>query len=44
VREVFRAYGFGPGFVVVIRKGFVELGFREFNNVVQSDLDGFKKP
>ena len=44
VREVFREYGLGPGFIVVVRKGFFELGFKDINAISHPHLVGFKKP
>ena len=44
VREIFRSCGYGPGFVVVIRKGFLDLGFREFHDIVKIDLVKFEQP
>jgi|TARA_B110000967_G_scaffold200555_1_gene236534 ribonuclease P protein component len=44
VREVFREYALGPGFIVVVRKGFIELGFKKINAISRPHLVGFKKP
>ena len=44
LREVFREFGLGPGFVVVVRKGLFELGFKDIKDISRPHLVGFKKP
>ena len=43
VREVLRQHSLGKGFVVVVRVGFLDLGFNEVNQLVKDSLVVFKK-
>jgi len=43
VREVLRQHSLGKGFVVVVRVGFLDLGFNEVNQLVKDSLVAFKK-
>ena len=43
VREVLRKHSLGKGFVVVVRVGFLDLGFNEVNQLVKDSLVAFKK-
>ena len=43
VREVLKQYDLSKGFVVVVRVGFLDLGFNEVNRLVKDSLVAFKK-
>jgi hypothetical protein len=43
VREVLKQYDLSKGFVVVVRVGFLDLGFDEVNRLVKDSLVAFKK-
>ena len=43
VREVLKQYDLSKGFVVVVRVGFLDLGFDEVNWLVKDSLVAFKK-
>jgi len=43
VREILKQYSLGKGFVVVIRFGFLDLGFHEVDRLIKDPLMDFKK-
>jgi ribonuclease P protein component len=43
VREILKQYGLNKGFVVVVRSGFLDLGFHEIDQLIKEPLLGFKK-
>ena len=43
VREIFRNHHLGQGFVVVIRSGFLDLGFQENSKQANQPLEDFKE-
>ena len=43
VKEVFKKNKLGPGFLVVLRSGFLEKGFSYIDENMSSVLQGFKK-
>jgi ribonuclease P protein component len=43
VREILKQYSLSKGFVVVIRSGFLDLGFHEVDRLIKDPLMDFKK-
>ena len=43
VREILKKHGLNKGFVVVVRSGFLDLGFHEIEQLIKEPLLGFKK-
>jgi ribonuclease P protein component len=43
VREILKQHGLGEGFVVVVRSGFLDLGFHAVHRLVKDLLVDFKK-
>ena len=43
VREILKQHGLNKGFVVVVRSGFLDLGFHEIEQLLKEPLLGFKK-
>jgi len=43
VREILKQYSLSKGFVVVIRSGFLDLGFHEVDQLIKDPLMDFKK-
>ena len=43
VREILKQYGLSKGFVVVVRSGFLDLGFHEIDGMIKDPLLDFKK-
>ena len=43
VREILKQHGLSKGFVVVVRSGFLDLGFHKIDQLIKEPLLGFKK-
>ena len=43
VREILKQHGLSKGFVVVVRSGFLDLGFHEVDGLIEGPLLSFKK-
>ena len=43
VREILKQHGLNKGFVVVVRSGFLDLGFHKIDQLIKEPLLGFKK-
>jgi len=43
IREVFKKHDLGNGFVVVVRVGFLDLGFHEIYQITRDPLMSFKE-
>ena len=43
VREIFKKHGLGEGFVVVVRSGFLDLGFQGVCAITKDPLITFEK-
>ena len=43
VREILKKHGLNKGFVVVVRAGFLDLGFHEIDQLIKEPLLDFKK-
>ena len=43
VREILKQHGLSKGFVVVVRSGFLDLGFHEVGGLIKDPLLSFKE-
>ena len=43
VREILKKHDLNKGFVVVVRSGFLDLGFHEIDQLIKEPLLDFKK-
>ena len=43
IREILKQHGLSKGFVVVVRTGFLDLGFHKIDQLIKEPLLGFKK-